>query len=118
MSAKQERHEVFRSFLRHCVALRCIYWKRVVTLPLSSPVPSDFNFSQQSEIRMDEGDMYESEVITFVAPKKSGWLKKKSKGEGGGERPQTLNAIPSMRNARKRSLLLWRHVELAVFIVN
>lgn len=30
---------------------------------------------------MDEGDMYESEVITFVAPKKSGWLKKKSKGE-------------------------------------
>lgn len=24
--------------------------------------------------------MYESEVITFVAPKKSGWLKKKSKG--------------------------------------
>ncbi|CAB1113426.1 unnamed protein product [Ectocarpus sp. CCAP 1310/34] len=33
-----------------------------------------------SEIRMDEGDMYESEVITFVAPKKSGWLKKKSTG--------------------------------------
>lgn len=30
---------------------------------------------------MDEGDMYESEVITFVAPKKSGWLKKKSTGE-------------------------------------
>lgn len=25
--------------------------------------------------------MYESEVITFVAPKKSGWLKKRSKGE-------------------------------------
>ncbi|CBN74515.1 pleckstrin homology (PH) domain-containing protein [Ectocarpus siliculosus] len=33
-----------------------------------------------SEIRMAEGDMYESEVITFVAPKKSGWLKKKSTG--------------------------------------
>eukprot|EP00903_Cladosiphon_okamuranus_P016855 g15543.t2 len=33
-----------------------------------------------NEIRMDEGDMYESEVITFVAPKKSGWLKKKSTG--------------------------------------
>lgn len=30
---------------------------------------------------MDEGDMYESEVITFVAPKQSGWLKKKSTGE-------------------------------------
>lgn len=30
---------------------------------------------------MDEGDMYESEVITFVAPKKSGWLKKKGKGD-------------------------------------
>ena len=30
---------------------------------------------------MDEGDMYESEVITFVAPKKNGWLKKKSTGE-------------------------------------
>lgn len=25
--------------------------------------------------------MYESEVITFVAPKKSGWLKKKGKGD-------------------------------------
>ncbi|CAM9279518.1 unnamed protein product, partial [Laminaria digitata] len=35
---------------------------------------------KESEIRMDEGDMYESEVITFVAPKKSGWLKKKGKG--------------------------------------
>lgn len=36
---------------------------------------------QDEEIRMDEGDMYESEVITFVAPKQSGWLKKKSTGE-------------------------------------
>lgn len=36
---------------------------------------------QEAEIRMDEGDMYESEVITFVAPKKSGWLKKKSTGK-------------------------------------
>lgn len=36
---------------------------------------------QEAEIRMDEGDMFESEVITFVAPKKSGWLKKKGKGE-------------------------------------
>lgn len=25
--------------------------------------------------------MFESEVITFVAPKKSGWLKKRGKGE-------------------------------------
>ncbi|CAM9688947.1 unnamed protein product [Chrysoparadoxa australica] len=33
-----------------------------------------------NEIRMDEGDMFESEVITFVAPKMSGWLKKKSGG--------------------------------------
>lgn len=32
------------------------------------------------EIRMDEGDMFESSVITFVAPKLSGWLKKKSNG--------------------------------------
>lgn len=38
-------------------------------------------FFQANEIRMDEGDMYEPEVITFVAPKKSGWLKKKSTGE-------------------------------------
>ena len=37
--------------------------------------------TKASEIRMDEGDMYESEVITFVAPKKSGWLKKKGTGE-------------------------------------
>lgn len=33
--------------------------------------------SQAKEIRMDEGDMFESEVITFVAPVKSGWLRKK-----------------------------------------
>lgn len=39
-----------------------------------------FHLLKASEIRMDEGDMYESEVITFVAPKKSGWLKKKSTG--------------------------------------
>lgn len=30
---------------------------------------------------MDEGDMFESEVIAFVAPKKSGWLKKRGKSE-------------------------------------
>ncbi|CAM9208119.1 unnamed protein product, partial [Hapterophycus canaliculatus] len=35
---------------------------------------------KEAEIRMNEGDMYESVVITFVAPKKSGWLKKKSRG--------------------------------------
>ncbi|KAG5182159.1 hypothetical protein JKP88DRAFT_349040 [Tribonema minus] len=35
---------------------------------------------RQNEIRMDEGDMFESEVITFVAPKISGWLRKKSNG--------------------------------------
>ncbi|CAM9587992.1 unnamed protein product, partial [Phaeothamnion confervicola] len=33
-----------------------------------------------AEIRMDEGDMFESEVITFVAPRMCGWLKKKSTG--------------------------------------
>eukprot|EP00612_Vaucheria_litorea_P008336 CAMPEP_0171470342 /NCGR_PEP_ID=MMETSP0946-20130122/104_1 /TAXON_ID=109269 /ORGANISM="Vaucheria litorea, Strain CCMP2940" /LENGTH=1032 /DNA_ID=CAMNT_0011999727 /DNA_START=62 /DNA_END=3160 /DNA_ORIENTATION=+ len=33
---------------------------------------------QANEIRMDEGDMFESEIITFVAPKMSGWLKKRS----------------------------------------
>lgn len=35
---------------------------------------------KEAEIRMDEGDMFESEVITFVAPKKCGWLKKKGTG--------------------------------------
>lgn len=38
-------------------------------------------YTQNEEIRMDEGNMYESEVITFAAPKQSGWLKKKSTGE-------------------------------------
>ncbi|CAM9597433.1 unnamed protein product, partial [Discosporangium mesarthrocarpum] len=41
-----------------------------------------FDRVKEAEIRMDEGDMFESEVITFVAPKMSGWLKKKSKGYG------------------------------------
>jgi cytohesin len=33
---------------------------------------------QQDEIRMEETDMYESEVVAFMAPTKSGWLHKKS----------------------------------------
>jgi len=32
----------------------------------------------RSEIRMQEEDMYESDVVTFVAPRMSGWLHKKS----------------------------------------
>lgn len=39
---------------------------------------------KNEEIRMDEGDMFESEVITFVAPTASGWLKKKGAGTFGG----------------------------------
>jgi hypothetical protein len=35
---------------------------------------------QQQEIRMDEQDMWESEVVTFMAPIMSGWLSKKSDG--------------------------------------
>lgn len=37
-----------------------------------------YNRIKTNEIRMDEGDMYESQVITFIAPKMSGWLWKKS----------------------------------------
>ena len=33
---------------------------------------------RDDEIRMDEADMYESEVVAFMAPTKSGWLSKKS----------------------------------------
>jgi hypothetical protein len=43
------------------------------------------------EIRMDEGDMFESEVITFVAPKLSGWLKKKSNGMFAGWKVSSYN---------------------------
>ena len=33
---------------------------------------------KNDEIRMDEADMYESEVVAFMAPTKSGWLLKKA----------------------------------------
>lgn len=33
---------------------------------------------QQDEVRMEETDMYESEVVAFMAPTKSGWLHKKA----------------------------------------
>jgi cytohesin len=33
---------------------------------------------RDDEIRMDEADMYESEVVAFMAPTKSGWLSKKT----------------------------------------
>lgn len=29
---------------------------------------------------MREGDMYESDILTFIAPKMSGWLSKRSEG--------------------------------------
>ena len=32
---------------------------------------------QENEIRMNESDMYESDVVTFIAPKLAGWLHKK-----------------------------------------
>lgn len=37
-----------------------------------------YNDIKESEIRMDEGDMYENEVVAFMAPTKSGWLQKKT----------------------------------------
>ena len=33
---------------------------------------------KEDEIRMDEADMYESEVVAFMAPTKSGWIFKRS----------------------------------------
>jgi cytohesin len=37
-----------------------------------------YNSVKENEIRMEETDMYESEVIAFMAPTKSGWLSKKT----------------------------------------
>lgn len=37
-----------------------------------------YNSVRDDEIRMDEADMYESEVVAFMAPTKSGWLAKKT----------------------------------------
>lgn len=37
-----------------------------------------YNSVRDDEIRMDEADMYESEVVAFMAPTKSGWLSKKT----------------------------------------
>jgi cytohesin len=37
-----------------------------------------YNCVKENEIRMDETDMYESEVVAFMAPTKSGWLHKKT----------------------------------------
>jgi hypothetical protein len=35
---------------------------------------------QTNEIKMSDGDMYESEVVTFMAPTRSGWLSKQGAG--------------------------------------
>ncbi|GMH60740.1 hypothetical protein TrLO_g912 [Triparma laevis f. longispina] len=35
---------------------------------------------KEDEIVMNESDMYESDVVTFIAPHKAGWLDKKGKG--------------------------------------
>ena len=35
---------------------------------------------KNTEIKMEAGDMYESDVVAFMAPTKSGWLLKKSEG--------------------------------------
>mmetsp|Transcript_14991 Transcript_14991/g.22554 ORF Transcript_14991/g.22554 Transcript_14991/m.22554 type:complete len:436 (-) Transcript_14991:7-1314(-) len=37
-----------------------------------------YNSVKENEIRMDDVDMYESEVVAFMAPTKSGWLHKKT----------------------------------------
>ena len=36
---------------------------------------------KSQEIRIDEDDMFESEVATFVAPLMSGWLHKQGRGK-------------------------------------
>jgi cytohesin len=37
-----------------------------------------YNSVKENEIRMEETDMYESEVVAFMAPTKSGWLSKQT----------------------------------------
>jgi len=37
-------------------------------------------FVQSKEMRMKEGDMYESDILTFIGPRMSGWLKKRNEG--------------------------------------
>lgn len=39
-----------------------------------------FFYGQSHEMRMKEGDMYESDVLTFMAPRMSGWLLKRGHG--------------------------------------
>jgi len=39
-----------------------------------------YNGIKDEEILMNESDMYESDVVTFIAPHKAGWLDKKGKG--------------------------------------
>lgn len=48
---------------------------------ISHEVQEDvYNKIKQNEIRMQEGDQWEGEVVTFMAPKKSGWLFKMNHG--------------------------------------
>ena len=37
-----------------------------------------FTKIQEDEIRMNEGDQWEGEVVTFMAPHKAGWLSKQT----------------------------------------
>jgi len=42
-----------------------------------------YNSIKQHEMRMKEGDMWESNSLTFIAPRISGWLEKKVQGHLG-----------------------------------
>jgi hypothetical protein len=48
-----------------------------------------FTKIKQREIRMNEGDQWEGEVVTFMAPNKSGWLDKLNHGTALRSRPWT-----------------------------
>lgn len=39
-----------------------------------------FQEISEDEIRMNEGDQWEGEVVTFMAPNKAGWLSKQNHG--------------------------------------
>lgn len=68
---------VARRCVRRTLTPRCCgFWQDVP----SEVLERFFHNIKENEIRMNEGDQWEGEVVTFMAPNKSGWLSKQNHG--------------------------------------
>ena len=70
----------------HLASVTCLAsWPQTAPRSRAKDVPeavlrSLYHRISEDEIRMNEGDQWEGDVVTFMAPQKSGWLSKQNHG--------------------------------------